>query len=43
VHAIGSTAPLFPGFVGCIVIAPDGTRRLARVVPDPLTSEPPVS
>jgi hypothetical protein len=39
-HAVGSTAPLFPGFVGCIVIAPDGSRRLARVMPDPLTSEP---
>ena len=38
-HAVGSTAPLFPGFVGCIVIGPDGTRRLARVMPDPLTSE----
>jgi hypothetical protein len=35
-HAVGSTAPLSPGYVGCFVIAPDGTRRLARVVPDPL-------
>jgi hypothetical protein len=38
VHAIGSTSLLFPGTIGCVVIAPDGTRRLARVVPDPLTS-----
>jgi len=29
-------APLIPGHVGCIVIRPDKTRVLARVVPDPL-------
>jgi hypothetical protein len=34
-HAIGPTAPMFPGHVGCVVIAPDGSRRLARVQPDP--------
>jgi hypothetical protein len=28
--------PLVPGCVGCIVIQPDGSRQLARVVPDPL-------
>jgi hypothetical protein len=25
-----------PGYIGCIVIQPDGRRRLARAVPDPL-------
>ncbi|MGH2974643.1 MAG: hypothetical protein ACRDLL_07230 [Solirubrobacterales bacterium] len=39
-HAVGSTAPLFPGYVGCIVIGADGSRRLARVMPDPLASGP---
>ena len=34
-HVVGTVAPLFPGFVGCVVIAPDGTRRMARVMPDP--------
>jgi hypothetical protein len=38
-HAVGSTAPLFPGTVGCVVIAPDGSRRLARVMPDPLAQQ----
>jgi hypothetical protein len=38
VHALGSTSLLFPGTVGCVVIAPDGTRRLARVMPDPLST-----
>ena len=36
-HAVGTLAPMFPGYVGCVVIGPDGTRRLARVVPDPLS------
>ena len=40
VHAVGTLAPLIPGHVGCIVIAPDRTRRLARVEPDPLAQEP---
>lgn len=39
VHAIGSVAPLVPGCIGCVVIEPDGTRRLARVVPDPLAQQ----
>jgi hypothetical protein len=39
VHAIGSTAPLAPGYIGCVVIAPDGSRRLAHVMPDPLAQE----
>ena len=38
-HAIGSTAPLFPGFVGCVVIALDGTRRMALVMPDPAAQQ----
>ena len=36
VHAYGSLDPLIPGHVGCIVIRPDGSRYLARAVPDPL-------
>jgi hypothetical protein len=35
-HAVGSLAPIIDGYVGCIVIQPDGSRRLARVMPDPL-------
>jgi hypothetical protein len=36
VHAVGLLDALVPGYIGCIVIRPDGTRRLARVEPDPL-------
>jgi hypothetical protein len=36
VHAVGSLNSLVPGHVGCIVIRPDGSRYLARAVPDPL-------
>ena len=36
-HVVGPTAPLIPGYVGCIVIGPDGSRCLARVEPDPLS------
>jgi hypothetical protein len=32
----GPLNPIVPGHVGCVVIEPDGTRRLARAVPDPL-------
>ncbi len=39
VHAVGSMAPAFP-VIGCIVIKPDGSRRLAQVQPDPLAEEP---
>ena len=39
VHALGSTSLLIPGTVGCVVIAPDGSRRLARVMPDPLAQQ----
>jgi hypothetical protein len=40
VHAVGSLAPLIDGHVGCIVIRPDGSRYLARAVPDPLAQQP---
>jgi hypothetical protein len=36
VHAVGTLGPLIPGYVGCIVIRPDGRRVLARPLPDPL-------
>jgi hypothetical protein len=35
-HAVGPTAPMIPGYVGCIVLRPDGSRQLIRAVPDPL-------
>jgi len=35
-HAVGSLAPIIEGAIGCIVIRPDGSRYLARAVPDPL-------
>ena len=35
-HAIGSLAPILDGYIGCIVIKPDGSRYVARAVPDPL-------
>jgi hypothetical protein len=36
VHAVGMLAPLIPGAIGCVVLRPDGSRYLARVMPDPL-------
>jgi hypothetical protein len=36
VHAVRTLTPIVEGYVGCIVIRPDGSRYLARVVPDPL-------
>jgi hypothetical protein len=36
VHAVGKLDPLVPRCIGCIVIRPDGSRYLARAVPDPL-------
>jgi hypothetical protein len=39
-HAVGPTSPMIPGYVGCVVIAPDKSRRLAQAMPDPLTSGP---
>jgi hypothetical protein len=41
VHAVGKLDPLVPGHVGCIVIRPDGSRYLARAVPDPLAGHKP--
>jgi hypothetical protein len=35
VHAVGTLAPIIDGYIGCIVIRPDGSRTLARAVPDP--------
>jgi hypothetical protein len=35
-HAVGSLAPIVPGHIGCIVLKPDGSRYVARAVPDPL-------
>jgi hypothetical protein len=35
VHAVASLDPLIPGYIGCIVIRTDGSRQLARAVPDP--------
>ena len=29
-------APLIEGHIGCVVIKPDGSRYLARAMPDPL-------
>jgi hypothetical protein len=37
-HLVGPTAPLIPGYIGCVVVGPDGSRRLARAIPDPLTA-----
>jgi hypothetical protein len=41
VHAVGSLAPALAGYVGCIVLRPDGSRVLARAVPDPLGQQKP--
>jgi hypothetical protein len=38
-HVVGPTAPLVPGFVGCVVVRPDGSRYLARAVPDPAAQQ----
>lgn len=35
----GSLAPIVVGYIGCIVIRPDGSRYLARAVPDPLAQQ----
>ena len=40
VDAVGSLAPIIEGHIGCIVIRPDGSRRLARVVPGPGAQHP---
>ena len=41
VHAVGSLAPMIDGYVGCIVIKPDGSRYVAQAVPDPLAGQKP--
>jgi hypothetical protein len=41
VHAVGSLHPLVRGHLGVIVIRPDGSRVLARAVPDPLAQQKP--
>ena len=41
VHAVGSLAPIVDGYIGCIVIRPDGSRYVARAVPDPLAGQKP--
>ena len=41
VHAVGSLAPIMDGYIGCIVIKPDGNRYVARAVPDPLAGQKP--
>jgi hypothetical protein len=35
-HALGTLTPIVEGYLGCIVIRPDGSRYVARAVPDPL-------
>lgn len=37
VHAVGSLQPMAAA-VGCVVIDPNGGRRLAEVLPDPLAT-----
>ena len=34
-------APIIEGHIGCVVIRPDGSRYLARVMPDPLAQQQP--
>ncbi len=41
VHAVGSLAPIIDGYIGCIVIKADGSRYVARAVPDPLAEGKP--
>jgi hypothetical protein len=41
VHAVGSLAPIVPGYIGCIVIKPDGSRYVVRAMPDPLAGQQP--
>lgn len=38
-HAVGSLAPIAYGYVGCIVITPDGSRYIAHVEPDPFAQQ----
>jgi hypothetical protein len=34
-HVIGSTAPMIPGAIGCVVIDAAGSRELVRLIDDP--------
>jgi hypothetical protein len=38
-HAYGSLDPIVPGWIGCIVIKPDGSRYVAQAMPDPLAPQ----
>jgi hypothetical protein len=40
VTVVGSLDPIIPGHIGCIVIKPDGSRKIAQAVPDPLAQQP---
>jgi hypothetical protein len=39
VHAVGSLAPIIDGYIGCMVIRPDGSRQLVHAVLDPLAQD----
>ena len=39
VQAVGTLSPIVDG-IGCVVIRPDGSRQLARMVPDPTAQWP---
>jgi hypothetical protein len=41
VHPVGSLAPIVDGYIGCIVIRPDGSRYVARAVADLLAKRKP--
>ena len=43
VHAVGTLAPIIEGYIGCIVIRPDGSRYVAQVMPDPLAERSRIS
>src|SRR4051794_29565694 len=34
-HVVGSLTPIVDGYIGCIVIRPDGSHYVAQAVPDP--------
>jgi hypothetical protein len=40
-HAVGSLAPILDGWIGCIVIKPDGSCYVAQAMPDPLGQQKP--
>ncbi len=42
-HLVGPTAPLIPGYIGCVVVPPDGSCHRARAMPDPLAQQEPDS